>query len=99
MTPTIDLEKHEEYTLPTAEALLAGTLALMTGCAQGTDGQRGLMSAKIAHNLAQLSEHAALSSEMRRVLARLQTRWQTPRGGRPASEATLARVPGPGTLQ
>jgi hypothetical protein len=99
MTPTIDLEKHEEYTLPTAEALLAGTLALMTGCAQGADEHRGVMSAKIASNLAQLSEHAALSSEMRRMLARLQTRWQTPGGGWPASDAALAWVPGPGTVQ
>lgn len=85
--------------MPTAEALLAGTLVLMTGCVQSADERRGLMSAKIAQNLAQLSEHAALSSEMRRMLARLQTKWQAPAGGWPASGAALAWIHGPGTLQ
>jgi hypothetical protein len=99
MTPTTDLESPDEYTLPTAEALLAGTLALMTGCVQGADEHRGLMSAKIASNLAQLSEHTALSCEMRRMLARLQTRWQTSGGGWSASGAALAWVSGSGTLQ
>lgn len=70
----------EEYVLPTAEALLAGTLALMTGCAQsGADaGMRALMAGKVVNNLSRLSEHPDLSAPMQRMLSQLITRWVEP---------------------
>lgn len=70
----------EEYVLPTAEALLAGTLALMTGCAQGgaDAGMRELMAGKVVSNLSRLSEHPDLSAPMQRMLGRLITRWVQP---------------------
>ncbi|MBX3611880.1 MAG: hypothetical protein KF871_18455 [Hydrogenophaga sp.] len=83
-------ERHcdEEYSLPPTEALLAGTLALMTGCAQhsGPVCHRELMVGKVVSNLTELSHHPALSAPMRQLLARLSARWllelgvQTPPG-------------------
>jgi hypothetical protein len=51
--------------LPLAEALLAGTLALMTGHAQACcEGQRALMAKKIIANLFMLSRHPAAPTEL-----------------------------------
>lgn len=68
----------EEYTLPTVEALMAGTLALMTGYAQSTaEGpQRPLMAHKLVSNLFSLAEHPGVSPAMRCMLVRLRGRWQ-----------------------
>jgi hypothetical protein len=68
----------EEYTLPSAEALLAGTLALMTGVAQAPSecARVGAMAAKIVANLGELAEHAALSPSMRLMVTRLMPHWQ-----------------------
>ncbi|WP_372658508.1 hypothetical protein [Hydrogenophaga sp.] len=68
----------EEYVLPSVEALLAGTLALMTGCAQasGPATHRALMAGKVVSNLSDLSEHPDLSPPMRRMLGNLCGRWQ-----------------------
>jgi hypothetical protein len=68
----------EEYTLPSVEALMAGTLALLTGYAQSPTGgaHRPAMAAKVVANLRQLSEHPELSTPMRTMLANLRTRWQ-----------------------
>ncbi|MDO5625407.1 MAG: hypothetical protein Q4G71_12050 [Pseudomonadota bacterium] len=65
----------EEYTMPCVEALLAGTLALMTGFAQGS-AHAGPMASKIVANLDALADHPALSEPMRLMLARLVPRWQ-----------------------
>jgi hypothetical protein len=67
----------EEYALPPTEALLAGTLALMTGCAQhsGPVRHRELMVGKVVSNLTELSQHPALSAPMRLLLGRLSARW------------------------
>lgn len=72
--PCID----EEYTLPTVEALLAGTLALLTGYAQSTpDGaHRAAMARKAAAHLGSLAAHPQLSAPMRAMLANLRQRWQ-----------------------
>jgi hypothetical protein len=68
---------NEEYQLPCAEALLAGTLALMTGHAQACcDDHRRLMARKIAVHLAQLAEHPILSPQFRAALWNLRTHWQ-----------------------
>lgn len=65
-------------TLPSADALLAGTLALMTGYSFARNGcpMRPLMADKLARNLAVLSRHPEISSPMRAVLGKLLIRWQ-----------------------
>lgn len=69
--------EDEEDQLPCAEALLAGTLALMTGHAQAcSEGQRQLMATKIVSNLSQLTEHPLLSQPFRAALCNLHVRWQ-----------------------
>lgn len=69
----------EEYGLPCAEALLAGTMALMTGHAQACcEGQRALMARKVADNLQLLSRHAALSAPFRAMVVNLAQRWAPP---------------------
>ncbi len=78
----------EEYTLPPVEALMAGTLALLTGYAQSAPDcpHRPLMAAKLVSNLLFLSGHPDLSGPMRTMLANLRTRWQVhaEQGGAPA---------------
>lgn len=68
----------EEYTLPSVEALLAGTLALMTGYAQSARDcpHRPCMARKLVSNLLYLSAHPQLSVPMQTMLANLRTRWQ-----------------------
>jgi hypothetical protein len=69
---------EEEYILPSVEALMAGTLALLTGYAQSTPGCdcRPAMARKLVSNLFALSGHPDLSSPMQTMLANLCTRWQ-----------------------
>ncbi len=62
MGPDTELHGDEEHVMPCAEAMLAGTLALMTGHAQSTCAtQRGLVGRKIRSNLFFLSQHPELS--------------------------------------
>jgi hypothetical protein len=73
-------ELNEEYALPSLEAVLAGTLALMTGYSQAlqadqSPGPRVLMGVKIGRNLDLLSDHPAVTDAFRRVLAGLRQRW------------------------
>jgi len=71
-------QSAEEYTMPCAEAMLAGTLALMTGYAQQQDaGVRSLMARKVVSNLFFLSGHPHLSDAFRTMLVNLRARWQT----------------------
>ena len=70
----------EEHELPTVEAVLAGTLALMTGYSQALLAElnpehRVLMGRKIGNNLALLAEHPQLSTPFQTVLGGLQRRW------------------------
>lgn len=66
----------EEYSLPCAEALLAGTLALMTGFAQAGDArQRDALRGKIVASLHNLSALATLTPHFRTMLANLGERW------------------------
>lgn len=66
----------EEYTLSSAEALMAGTLALMTGFAQADGAHAQAMARKIAENIHQMSQLADLSVSMRHMLMHLLPRWQ-----------------------
>jgi hypothetical protein len=65
----------EEYSLPCAEALMAGTLALMTGYAQSGDAQRDALRGKIVANLQSLSALPTLTPHFRTMLANLGERW------------------------
>lgn len=93
--------------MPAAEALLAGTLALLTGLAQA--GVRGMpapahaeaMRAKIVANLHALADHPGLSAPMRQMLLGLHARWQA-EGGVPADARLPERalwLPSPAALQ
>ena len=68
----------EDYVLPSVDALMAGTLALMTGYAQApSDGEhRPLMGKKLVSNLFFLARHPQVSPVMRCMLGKLRTRWQ-----------------------
>lgn len=71
----------EEFELPAFEALLAGTLALMTGYAQAAQAEvdpsgRLAASRRIAENLAQMLERPESSAPLRRLLVRLAACWQ-----------------------
>lgn len=71
-----DDQAHEEYGMPSAEALLASTLALMTGHAQACcDGHREVMAGKTAASLLVLSQHPRMSPGFRELALRLQDRW------------------------
>ena len=76
--PTSHTEEHE---LPSIEAVLAGTLALMTGYSQALQAEqdpsvRLRMGEKIGDNLALLTEHPLLSLGFRQVVLGLRGRWQ-----------------------
>lgn len=76
--PAVLIEEHE---LPSVEAVLAGTLALMTGYSQALQAeldpaQRLRMSMKVSLNLAALVDHPQLSLGFRQVLLGLRQRWQ-----------------------
>lgn len=76
MDTEIEPDGDSEYTMPCAEAMLAGTLALMTGHAQNAcPNRRMLMALKIRHNLDQLGSHADLSEQFRMVVLRLRHEW------------------------
>lgn len=73
-------EQIEEYELPCSEAVLAGTLALMTGYGQALQAERDpaqrlAMSLRIAHNLERLADQTALSAPFRALSGRLSTLW------------------------
>lgn len=67
----------EEYEMPCAEALLAGTLALMTDHAQSCcEDHRKLMACKVTSNLFVLSQHPMLSPGFKSMLFNLHGRWR-----------------------
>ena len=72
------IEADESYELHAVEAVLAGTLALMTGFAQAGPHcpNRSAMAAKLVANLGQLAGHPGLSETMHRVMHRLSGHWQ-----------------------
>lgn len=70
------IHRDEEYGLPCMEALLARTLALMTGHAQACCADhRVLMAQKTAANLDLLAAHPMFSAGFRDVAQRLKARW------------------------
>jgi hypothetical protein len=80
---------NEEYTIPCAEVLLAGTMALMTGHVQACcDVQRDAVAGKIVSNLAALAEDPRWSPGFKTLLWALRERWQNQ-----GQEAALAQLP------
>jgi len=74
--PLVTPVAMDEYEMPCAEAMLAGTLALMTGHAQsGDDTHRRLMAKKIRSNLFFLAQHPGLSAAFRQVVGRMHSAW------------------------
>jgi hypothetical protein len=71
--------QDEEYLLSEHEAVLAATLALMTGFAHGCcPAHKGPMAAKVADQLSALVnslQGPQLSCDMQALLLRLRTRW------------------------
>ena len=90
----LDVEEHE---LPSVEALLAGSLALMTGYSQALQAElppqaRVRMGDRLLGNLAMLVDHPQLSLGFRQVLLGLHQRWEAMRQCTlgPAGDADLA---------
>ena len=71
-----DARSIPDQDMPGAEALLAGTLALMTGIAQGCcDSHRALMVKKVIANLSMLSCHPMASPGFKVTIANLRVFW------------------------
>lgn len=71
-----DVASTDAQSLPPPEALLAGTLALMTGHAQACcQGQRALMARKIIANLLMLWRHPSAPPDFRAIAANLHPLW------------------------
>ncbi len=87
---------EEEYVLPCAEALLAGTRALMTAYAQGAPNcsDRPVVAAQLASHLIRWSHQAAFTPTMHTVLRRLCGSWQQQASG----NATTVPTPPPTAL-
>lgn len=74
--PAPGATNDEEYDLGGAEAVLAGTLALMTGHAQACcTGKREAMARKITANLQTLAQRGGCSPAFAAMLWNLQARW------------------------
>ena len=74
--PSATPSRDEEYSLPCTEAVLAGTLALMTGHAQACCcSQRDALGRKIVAGLHQLAHSDQFTPHFRALLGSLQNRW------------------------
>jgi hypothetical protein len=83
--------------LPSLEALVAGTVALMTTWAAscpdariGSAAQRSLLARKVVSNLFFIQNHPCASTEFRRVMANAHQRW--------VGLAQAAETKGPGDI-
>ena len=91
--PTSGAHCDEEYSLPCAEALLAGTLALMTGYVQACcDSHRDAMGRKIAANLQMLADAQGFTPHFRTVVWSLQTRWAQQAQSQDGNAASAAHM-------
>ncbi len=92
-----------EIEMPAAEALLAGTLALMTGFDEprasspgATGAHQALLARKISENLALLAEHPMLTPAFQTIVWGLCSRWRgicTQLCGRAACSTAWASAP------
>lgn len=91
--------EDETLPMPSAEALMAATLASMTAWAApcpearlGPDELRDLLARKVVSNLFFLHRHPDISERMRGVLEQMHARWQAI-----ASAPPLTQLPRPKT--
>jgi hypothetical protein len=81
MNAEISTSEEDNYHILKAEALLAGTLALMTAHAQCSCpkamSNKDLMTKKIISNLSQLKSHTNLTEQFRMMLGNLHNIWAT----------------------
>jgi len=85
--PDAETHSDEEYRLPCTEALMASTMALMTGHAHTVEAPyRDAMARKIIVNLQALSQMPGLTEHFRTMLRGLQTHW-APKAERHATTA------------
>jgi len=83
----------EEYSLPCAEAVLAGTLALMTGYMQACGGpQRDAMRHRITAGLQDVARSGQFTPQFCALLGSLQRRWAQPCGLAPAQTPSTAAL-------
>jgi hypothetical protein len=95
---------NEDISLPCAQALLAGTLALMSAYAAPLAGATGTpdaacraqMARKIVENLCLLREHPGLAAPMRSVVIKLHVHWST-LADSPRTAPSTAATPRPGS--
>lgn len=80
--------------LPCVEAVVAGTVALMTAwaapcpnAALDAGAQRALLAHKVVSNLLVLRQHPALSPALRQVMANAHRRWVDVASGQGAAPA------------
>jgi hypothetical protein len=69
----------KEFDISGLEAMLAGTLCLMSAyshCKCGTENNQGLIGLKIVSNLTCLQYQSTLSPEFRRVLSKVCDSWR-----------------------
>jgi len=85
----------ETEPLPPADALLAGTLALLTVYAHSAAGcpHRPQMAAKLRANFSHLAVHPHLSAALRTVVNNLRLRWQLERDGQQPPSAAVQATP------
>lgn len=90
--PAADTEATpaDDFSMPAVEALVAGTLALMTGHAQACcTAQRELIAEKTSASLLMLSRHPLVSPGFRAVAMKLHGQWVSTR----ARQADVASAP------
>jgi hypothetical protein len=86
----VDTDDSEQPVAPSLDALVAGTVALMTAWASpcpdariGLEAQRSLLARKVVSNLFFLQHHPCASPALRQVMANAHGRW-----------VDIARAPG-----
>lgn len=93
---------NAEFVLSNVEAVLAGTLALMTALVQGCcEEHRRALRIKVIANLVELEHHANLSQQFRAVASHLQQHWHALDRGptpEPPGDPRLWHMP-PGVMQ
>lgn len=72
----MSVSTSEEYEMPALEAVLAGTMALMTGFTKApTVHQQNVLAEKIFSNLCLLSQHPLVSPGFQVMTFKLRSHW------------------------
>lgn len=83
----------EEYEMPALEAVLAGTMALMTGFSKApTVHQKNVLAEKIFCNLGLLSQHPVVSPGFQVMTFKLRSHWLKQNEGDDFGKSVLERT-------